>query len=65
MRQNIALCLFFTAGLCAECIPAMLILVSLGLIIKKCPAKAGQKKITYIYSNPHMRKCQGGGQHGN
>ena len=63
MRQNIALCLFFIAGICAECIPVMLILVSLGLAlqIKKCPAKAGQKKITYIYSNPRQRKCQGGG----
>jgi len=62
MRQNIALCLFFTAGLCAECIPVMLVLVGLGLIIKKSPAKAGQKKIRYIYSNPKMRKSQGGGR---
>ena len=63
MRQNIALCLFFTAGLCAECIPVMLVLVGLGLAlqIKKCPARAEQKKITYIYSNPKMRKSQGGG----
>ena len=41
MRQNIALCLFFVAGLCAECIPVMLVLVGLGLAlqIKKCSAE--------------------------
>lgn len=60
MRQNIAFLLFFVAGLVAECIPVMLVLVGLGLIIKKSPAKAGRKKINYVYSNPHMRKCQGG-----
>ena len=68
MKQNIAFLLYLAAGLVAECIPVMLLLLAAGLTVqlmasKKRPAvrqyqQSAQGKLSYLYSTLGGLNCQ-------